>query len=318
MRMRTTTALALLAAVMTLPSGAAQAPVRQVPTFRASADVVTVDVSVRDGSRVVTGLSADQFVVLDNGVPQRVTDVSYGRLPIDVTVALDVSYSVTGRLLDQLRRAVGELMRDLRGDDRLKLILFNMRVSRVVDYTTDVAAVEAAIGTAAAGGGSSVRDALAVALVSASAPERRQLVVVFTDAADSSSTLAPDDLLDLAQRTNASVASVVPPLVQVAPVRPSAFLARTVVSSLFVRPAAAEGARLLERLAVETGGTQLRVTTRGSLGATFRRVLENFRSSYVLHFTPQGVERGGFHTLEVGVKGREGLTVRARRGYFWR
>jgi VWFA-related protein len=312
--MRTTAALALLAAVMTLPSGAAQAPARQVPTFRASADVVTVDVSVRDRTRVVTGLGAGDFVVLDNGVPQQVTDLSYGRLPIDVTVVLDVSFSVTGALLDQLRRAVRDLMRDLRPEDRLKLMLFNMRIARVVDFTTDVSAVDEAIGGAMAGGGSSIWDAVAVALVSAAAPDRRQLVVVFTDAADSSSTLAPEALLEVARRSNAAVASVLPLNARVVQTSSASGGIRT---SLLPAPAT-PGAQTLRKLAGETGGTQLRVSTMGSLGATFQRVLEDFRSSYVLHYTPQGVERGGFHTLEVGVKGREGLTVRARRGYFWR
>jgi hypothetical protein len=53
------------------------------------------------------------------------------------------------------------------------------------------------------------------------------------------------------------------------------------------------------------------------LTAAFRRAVDQFRSSYVLHFTPTGVERAGFHTLEVTIKGRPRLTVTARRGYFW-
>ena len=292
---------------------AAQAPATQVPTFRASADVVTVDVSVRDRSRVITGLTGDDFVVLDNGVPQQIADVSYGRLPIDVTVVLDVSFSVTGALLDQLRRAVRDLMRDLGPEDRLKLILFNMRIVRVIDFTSDVAAVEAAIGRTMAGGGSSIWDAVAVALVSADAADRRQLVVVFTDTADSTSALTPDALVSVAQRSTAAVASVIPSGLRVVQTSvPGGGVRSSVVS---VRTT---GGDALRRLAAETGGTQLQVAVRGDLGATFRRVLEDFRSSYVLHYTPRGVERGGFHTIDVSVRDRDGLTVRARRGYFWR
>ena len=54
-----------------------------------------------------------------------------------------------------------------------------------------------------------------------------------------------------------------------------------------------------------------------NLTSTFRRVLEQFRTSYVLYFTPRGVERQGSHTLEVRVK-RAKVEVRARRGYVWR
>ena len=46
--------------------------------------------------RPVTGLKAADFELLDNGVPQEITEVAYERLPIDVTFLLDVSASVTG------------------------------------------------------------------------------------------------------------------------------------------------------------------------------------------------------------------------------
>ena len=54
-----------------------------------------------------------------------------------------------------------------------------------------------------------------------------------------------------------------------------------------------------------------------NLTSKFRRMVQDFRSSYVLYFTPRGVERTGPHTLEVRVK-RPGVEVRARRGYIWR
>jgi len=53
----------------------------------------------------------------------------------------------------------------------------------------------------------------------------------------------------------------------------------------------------------------------GDLTRTFRGALEEFRTTYALGFVPKGVERKGFHTLQVTVPKRNGLTVRARRGY---
>ena len=47
------------------------------PTFRASADFVGIDVSVRRAGRPVTGLTAADFAVLDNGVRQDVAEVIY-------------------------------------------------------------------------------------------------------------------------------------------------------------------------------------------------------------------------------------------------
>jgi hypothetical protein len=97
----------------------AESQSQQPPTFRADTAAVYVDVSVRDRlRRVVADLQASDFTVLDNGVPQKVVEISYAKRPIDVTVALDVSGSVSGPLLDRLRQGVTELAGDLRNVDR--------------------------------------------------------------------------------------------------------------------------------------------------------------------------------------------------------
>jgi Ca-activated chloride channel family protein len=279
---------------------------QQQPTFRAATDAVAVEVSVRDRGRPITNLQAGDFEILDNGVTQQAVQVSYDTQPIDVTVILDVSFSVTGTLLQRLSRAVRQMMGDLRPVDRLKLVTFNNRVSRVVDFTTDIDTVDRAIQDSAAGGGSSVWDALAVAVASTPAPDRRQLMMIFSDGADTSSVLTPLTLMRVIERTNASIAAVVP-------------------SSAFVVPSAGGGVRvvpgtagdILRQLAVATGGQFIPVTSvTQDLTETFQRVLNDFRSAYVLHFIPTGVDAKGFHTLTVTVRGKGGYVVKARRGYF--
>jgi Ca-activated chloride channel family protein len=293
-----------------------QARLDQTPqaTFRAAASAVVVDVSVRDRSRrPIAGLTANDFQVFDNGVAQRVDEVSYAKLPIDVTVALDVSYSVTGRLLDTLQDSVVQLMRDLGPDDRLKLILFNMRVMRTVDFTSDVRAVERVIREATAGGGTALLDAISVALVSASAPDRRQLIVFFTDGSDSVSTTPPAMLTSVAQRTRATLTFVTPAATTTLVTVPGT--ASGTSTGTRITTGRAGGNPLFPALAAETGGSLLPVSDNSNLSATFRRILADFRSAYVLYYNAQGVERGGYHTIEVKVS-RENATVVARRGYF--
>src|SRR5262249_30695401 len=135
---------------------------------------------------------------------------TFGTLPIDITIALDVSDSVNGPMLERLRRAVVQLMHDMGPDDRLKLMLFHSQMTRAVDFTRDVTPIELALTTVKAGGGTTIFDTLSVALVSASNPDRRQLVVCFTDGGDSSSTTDPEVLIDVARRTTATIALVTP------------------------------------------------------------------------------------------------------------
>ncbi|HUF47436.1 MAG TPA: VWA domain-containing protein [Vicinamibacterales bacterium] len=278
----------------------AQEPQR-APAFRSGATAVAVDVNVRDRSgRPITGLDVADFEVLDNGVRQDVVQLSYGKVPIDITVALDVSYSVVGHLLDRLRDAVGQLMRDLGSEDRLKLVLFNMRVTRTTDFTTDVKLVDQAIRSAVAGGGTAFHDAVSVALVSAAAPDRRQLVVFFTDARDSVSTSTPEMIVKVAERTRATLTFVTP-----AAVGTTAFGARAAAGSPPPVP---------NVLARETGGSVLPFSDATNLTATFRRILNDFRSTYVLYYNARGVDQTGYHTIDVKVS-RSNAVVTARRGY---
>jgi VWFA-related protein len=282
----------------------------QQPTFRSKTAGVMVDVTVRDANRrAVTGLTAKDFTLLDNEVAQQIDDVSYGKLPIDITVALDVSHSVSGGLLERLRQAVTQLMTDLGKDDRLKLVLFNMRVARTIDYTRDVRAVERAIRTASAGGGTSLIDALSVTLVSESVTGRRQLVVFFTDGSDSTSTTSQEMVVTVAQRTRGTLAFVVPST------GVSSVTSEGTDLSLSAAVSRIPNYPLLLSLARETGGTILPVGGSANLSNAFKNVLNEFRSSYVLYYTPRGVDRAGYHRLTVHVK-RNGARVEARRGYF--
>jgi VWFA-related protein len=239
-----------------------------------------------------------------------VADLSYEKLPIDVTMALDVSESVTGALLERLRRGVQQLEADLGARDRLKLMTFNMRVKRALDFGGPASSTDAAFGKIAAFGSTAVFDTLAVALATAAPADRRQLIVLFSDGHDTSSITDPATLIDVAQRTTATLGFVIPAtLPGIAPGT------RVIVTT----PAGMDrsATAIYSQLAMETGGVVVRMLPGENLATTFRRVLDEFRSSYVLHFAPKGVVPGGQHTLDVRVK-RSGVDVRARKSYVWR
>jgi VWFA-related protein len=275
------------------------------PTFRAEAEAVTVDVSVEQRGRPVRGLQAADFEVLDNGVPQTITDLSYERLPIDLTIAFDLSASVTGYVLDQLRRAMRQLRSDLRADDRLKILTFNNRVRRIVDLTDSPAATDEAFTRLQPAGSSAILDTLAVALAAPVSSDRRYLVVLFSDGQDTSSVNDVSVLLEVVRRTTPTVFAVLP-----------SNLIRQTGAGLIALPGVPAGVSLqaYSVLAGESGGRSFTIAPDQNLSQTFSEALGWFRSSYVLHFVPSGVERGGVHQLTVRVK-RGNVDVRARREY---
>lgn len=267
------------------------------PTFRGGVDMVTVGVFVREGGQPVLGLQPQDFELRDDGVLQNVSDVSFEKLPVDVTVALDVSESVTGALLDQMRTAVAQLAADLGRADRLKLLTFNMSVRRVMDFADDRARADAALARVTPTGSTALLDTIAVALTTPSPSERRALVIAFSDGLDTASVTDRPTLLDIARLSSATAAVVLPASGGLGPETPAR--------------------KFYDQLAEETGGLVVSMHPRDDLGPTFRRVLSDFRSSYVLHFTPKGVQPGGLHKLDVRVR-RRGVDVRSRGSYAWK
>lgn len=318
------------AASVALAATLVVAQAEQQPTFKSTVDVVAVDASVRDGATVVTGLGPADFQVLDNGVRQTITNVSYGKLPIDVTVTLDVSFSERGAALARLQQGVLELATDLEPDDRLRLVAFNQDVRRVVDFTSSRSAITTAVHSITAGGGTAIYDALAVALVAPTSPERRQLVMIFTDGADTASITEPRQILEAAERGHALVTAVMP---RGAMPRRSTVTRGGIDMSrpqngpqsapqvMFAGQAPGQvlnaQVQLMTKLTSQTGGRILvDPGPPANLGTAFRLALDAFRESYVLYFAPEGVDRGGNHTLAVSLVGHPRDTLLARSGYF--
>jgi len=64
-------------------------PVLAQPVFRARTDSVAISASVKRGNDPVANLSASDFRVTDNGVPQSIEAVTIESVPLDVTLFMD-------------------------------------------------------------------------------------------------------------------------------------------------------------------------------------------------------------------------------------
>jgi Ca-activated chloride channel homolog len=260
----------------------------QTPMFSSRVDAVRVDALVTEGrQQPVLGLKAEDFEVLDDGVPQRVELAVSERWPLHVVLAVDLSDSVAGERLAQIRAAGHAVIDDLKRDDRAALLTFSAAVSLRATLTPDLASVRAAIDDASGGGDTSLVDASYSALVLGEADDARALVIVFSDGADTGSFLTPAAVLSTAARTAAVVYGVS------AGDAPTAFL---------------------DDLCHVTGGRVLSVQSTDKLREAFLGILDEFRQRYVLSYVPRGVAKDGWHRLDVRVKSRR-VTVKARPGY---
>lgn len=279
-------AAAGMALVTALVQGALAAPQR--PAFSSHALGVRVDVLVTDGRKPVAGLTAADFRLLDNGVEQTFDLVGSSDVPINAVLALDTSASTTGERLRHLVAASASLLDGLKPADRASLITFSHAVAPRVALTSDLKPVRSELARISPSGETSIMDGVYTALTVTLAQTGRSLIVVCTDGYDVSSWLEPSEVIDAARRSNAVVYAA---------------------ASADTRRSSA-----LRDLAEATGGQVLPVRTDRDLGETFRRILAEFRSRYVLAYSPSGVAPEGFHTLDVRVT-RGGLKVKARPGY---
>lgn len=85
-------------------------------------------------------------------------------------------------------------------------------------------------------------------------------------------------------------------------------------ASYRVQAQSAQGA-ILDDLALGTGGTYFH--NRNDIDVTLREAMAAPAASYLLGFSPQNLKlNGSFHTLKVGLSGKQKYAVQARRGYY--
>jgi VWFA-related protein len=252
-------------------------------------EAVRVDVLATEGGKPVRGLEAADFEVFDNGVRQAVDLVAFDSIPLNVVLALDVSGSMVGEPLAELKTAGRAVLAGLSTDDRAALVTFSHLVDVRRPLTADREPVLAALDASWSGGETALVDAAQAAMTLGESDVGRALVILFSDGVDTTSWLAPDSVLRAARRSDAVVYSVSLPGLHATP-------------------------KFLEDLCETTGGRLLEVDAAERLTAALLQVLQEFRQRYVISYSPSGVPRNGWHELRVRVK-RGGVSVKARPGY---
>lgn len=276
----------LLPAIGLLTAGTAV--LAQTPSFSSRTDAVRVDALVTENGRSVHGLQPGDFELLDNGVPQQVDLASYEDIPLNVILALDMSASLDGARLDHLRSAGRTLLDGLKATDQAALVTFSHVLVQGSGLSSDFERVRAALNDAQASGDTSLVDASYAGMLIGESDVGRSLLIIFSDGVDTTSWLSPESVLETAKRCDVVVYGV----------------------EVGGRKRSFPG-----DLSAATGGRLIQIESIGDLNATFRAILEEFRQRYLISYSPQGVAAGGWHRLDVRIKGRNAAAVKARPGY---
>lgn len=269
--------------------------------FRAGVDLVTFGVTVTDRQgAIVTGLSRDDFDIIEDGTPQRIDHFTDGGgeaalNQIHVGLMLDTSASME-RDLHLARSAAIKFLNLLPQSEDITLVDFDTEV-RVTRYPQrDFARVVERIRGRKPDGWTALYDALGVYLDGAASQEGRPTLVLYTDGADSRSNLSFSEVIDLLRASHATVYAI--------------GLMRHSGGGRF------DSRMRLQAIAETTGGQAYFPAALEDLDATYAKVLEEISAQYQLGYLSRNQTADGqWRKVEIKVK-RPDVKVRTRKGYF--
>jgi len=261
--------------------------------YRSGVDLVYVTTTVvdRDG-RFVAGLTVDDFVVSDEGRPQKIVSFSAAGVPVSLGIALDVSGSMSPPQMETARVAIRRLVNDLLSpDDELFFAVFERKMSLLQQWTSDRELFGRALDGANVGGTTALYDTVQrlLPVVESGRHDKKALLVV-SDGDDRASQISQRDLQRIVRRSDA------------------------LVYALGVDGGEGIDTRSLRRFTDDTGGRTEVVNGFRNLDAATARLANELNRQYQLAYVMPGTRDGRWHPIKVQVRKR-GVVVRARSGY---
>lgn len=277
-----------------LAAGSIAAQEDQAPLFKAGVARVALTATVRDArGRLVTGLTANDFELLDSGRRTPVIGVWSEPSPASLALLLDISGSMTSKL-ERARETAGYVVAGLKpGVDENALFAFDTALREIRPFSATFDVSGRTWTETRAFGATSLWDAIAGSSERLAARRNRRALVVLTDGVDSASRLRPEDVSAVASSLDVPVYVILITFLDVA----------------------REGEPVqgpLANLAAWTGGDLLVVRDTPSALLAARQILAELQNQYVVAFEPG--DEPGWHSLVLRAK-KSGLFVSARSGY---
>jgi VWFA-related protein len=271
-------------------------------TFRLDVTRVPVLFTVADKKgHFVTDLSKDEFEVIENKRLQNILDFNgESDLPLRLAVLIDTSNSIRERFKFQQEAATDFVQTVVRPVlDKAMVVSFDTSAELVADMTDDIGKLNASIQNLRPGGGTALYDAIFFACkekLTDQPPEKfRRAMVILSDGEDNQSRYTRQQALEMAQKADVVIYTI----------------------STNISGTEMDGDKVLKYFAQETGGQVFFPFKATDLNQSFENIANELRHQYIVVYRPEPLKADGlYHTLDIRVKGRKDLVVRARHGYY--
>lgn len=315
-RRRIVPALLLAGSLMVPPCArAAQNPPEPATVFRGGVSEVRLDVQVFDGKRVVTGLTQEDFEVLDEGISQPVTRFTKETDPLALLLLIDVSGSMK-RFAREMASTAQAALKHLTPADFAAAMVFSRSTETVSDFTSDYAAVAREVGIGVDEHGLPSGTAIYAAVLDSAAalkefaarnPNTRRAILILTDNQSLNFQITEEQVLRSLFEADAVLTAIVPSQTN----RPALRAANSYRNPDFTPTD-------IFKVAEQSGGEAIRVER---ADRAFPEMVERLRSRYGLHYRAPGAAPGVFRRVEVrlspqALKRFPKAKVRARSGYY--
>lgn len=306
-------------------------------TLHARSTLVLVPTLVRTSAgELVTGLHASDFVVTDNGVPQKLTLETVERQPVAILVVMQTGGSAPRQFENYGRLAT--MVDYLAGDSKREagVVTFDSRPEDVWSFTSKPDDLADAFAKPVAGDHrAAILDAVdyGIRLLSTEPASMRRVLLLLSQPQDDGSRVSAEDVVRRLGENNITIFSVnfspgktwlkdqftrpregnAP--YQISPDHPP-LLYTFNLSTPLAQVIQAVRRDTAAEIATLSGGEHVRFDDRHSLDQQLAEIANHIPNRYLLSFHPSS-PAPGFHVIQVRVVGQSTpLEVSAREGYW--
>jgi VWFA-related protein len=286
-----------------VPAQRGEAPESQhgdVFVFRKEVDEVTLHATVVDATNhIVTNLAKNDFVVLEDGKPQKITSFRSEDIPVALGIVIDNSGSMRDKR-PAVNAAALNLVRSSNPQDQVFIVNFNEEYFLDQDYTGSIPKLKDALERIESRGGTALYDAVVASsdhLKKSGALEKKVLLVV-TDGEDNASTESLEQALRRLEEQNGPTVYTI---------------------GLLSEEHSKKSRRALREMAEDTGGVAFFPKDLSEVEAITQQIAHDIRNQYTIQYKPSTPQSaGGYRTVKVEAtaKGYKKLQVRTRSGYY--
>ena len=268
---------------------------------RVSSNLVPIPASVVDSKGVaLTTLKVDDFELRVDGQIRPITDISRSDSPVRIVMLFDNSGSLDVARQFEKHAAQQFFRRVLRPTDEAAIYSVESDSYLAQPMTRDVRSLERTIELFGKPEGStSLFDAIIASAAYLRPYSGRRVLVIVSDGIETTSRADFETTMHQVLADDCQV-----------------FVVQTgLYEGANLRALAAE--RRMEQLAAQTGGAAYIPKTTSALDSAFQEIAADLAQQYVLSYYQAEEHRDGrFHAIDLRVKSRKDVRVRARRGYY--